>query len=39
MPELRKLKQQEGEITRLKRIVAALMLDKQLPHAVLAKEP
>jgi putative transposase len=36
--ELRKLKQQEEEISRLKRIVADLLLDKQMLQDVLAKK-
>lgn len=38
VPELRKLKQQEEEISRLKRIVADLMLDKQILQDVLSKK-
>lgn len=38
VPELRKLKQQEEEISRLKRIVADLMLDKQMLQDVLSKK-
>lgn len=37
-PELRKLKEQESEITRLKRLVADLMLDKQILQDVLSKK-
>jgi putative transposase len=36
--ELRKLKQQDEEIFRLKRLVADLMLDKQILQDVLAKK-
>lgn len=36
--ELRKLKQQEEEIARLKRLVADLMLDKQMLQEVVAKK-
>ena len=36
--ELRKLKQQEEEISRLKRLVADLMLDKQILQDVIAKK-
>lgn len=36
--ELRKLKSQEDEISRLKRMVADLMLDKQMLQDVLAKK-
>jgi len=36
--ELRKLKQQDEEISRLKRIVADLMLDKQILQDVIAKK-
>ena len=36
--ELKKLKLQEDEITRLKRLVADLMLDKQILQEVLAKK-
>lgn len=38
VPELRKLKAQDDEITRLKRLVADLMLDKQILQDVLAKK-
>lgn len=38
LPELKKLKQQEEEITRLKRLVADLMLDKQILQEVIAKK-
>ena len=38
VPELKKLKQQEEEISRLKRIVADLMLDKQILQDVLSKK-
>jgi len=36
--ELRKLKQQDEEISRLKRLVADLMLDKQILQDVIAKK-
>jgi len=36
--ELRKLKQQDEEIARLKRLVADLMLDKQMLQEVVAKK-
>ena len=36
--ELRKLKTQEDEIGRLKRLVADLMLDKQILQEVIAKK-
>jgi putative transposase len=36
--ELRKLKQQDEEIFRLKRLVADLMLDKQILQDVIAKK-
>ncbi len=36
--ELRKLKQQDEEIFRLKRLVADLMLDKQMLQEVVAKK-
>lgn len=36
--ELRKLKQQDEEIMRLKRLVADLMLDKQILQDVIAKK-
>lgn len=36
--ELKKLKNQEEEISRLKRLVADLMLDKQILQDVLAKK-
>lgn len=36
--ELRKLKQQDEEIGRLKRLVADLMLDKQILQDVIAKK-
>lgn len=36
--ELRKLKSQEEEIARLKRLVADLMLDKQMLQEVVAKK-
>ena len=36
--ELRKLKQQEDELRRLKRLVADLMLDKQMLQDVIAKK-
>lgn len=36
--ELRKLKQQDEEISRLKRMVADLMLDKQILQDVIAKK-
>ena len=38
VPELRKLKAQDDEISRLKRLVADLMLDKQILQDVLAKK-
>lgn len=38
VPELRKLKSQEEEIGRLKRLVADLMLDKQILQDVIAKK-
>lgn len=38
VPELRKLKTQDEEITRLKRLVADLMLDKQILQDVLSKK-
>jgi putative transposase len=38
VPELRKLRQQDEEISRLKRMVADLMLDKQMLQDVLAKK-
>jgi putative transposase len=38
VPELKKLRQQEEEISRLKRIVADLMLDKQILQDVLSKK-
>jgi putative transposase len=38
VPELRKLKAQDDEITRLKRLVADLMLDKQILQDVLSKK-
>ena len=38
VPELRKLKSQEDEINRLKRLVADLMLDKQILQDVLSKK-
>lgn len=36
--ELRKLKQQDEEISRLKRLVADLMLDKQILQDVISKK-
>lgn len=36
--ELRKLKQQDDELRRLKRLVADLMLDKQMLQDVIAKK-
>lgn len=36
--ELRRLKQQDDEITRLKRLVADLMLDKQMLQEVISKK-
>lgn len=38
IPELRKLKTQDDEILRLKRLVADLMLDKQILQDVLSKK-
>jgi putative transposase len=38
VPELRKLKTQDDEIARLKRLVADLMLDKQILQDVLSKK-
>ena len=38
VPELRKLKAQNDEITRLKRLLADLMLDKQILQDVLSKK-
>ena len=38
VPELRKLKSQEEELSRLKRLVADLMLDKQMLQEVIAKK-
>jgi putative transposase len=38
VPELKKLKSQEDEISRLKRMVADLMLDKQMLQDVLSKK-
>ena len=38
VPELRKLKEQDQEIARLKRLVADLMLDKQILQDVLSKK-
>lgn len=38
VPELRKLKEQDNEIARLKRLVADLMLDKQILQDVLSKK-
>ncbi len=38
VPELRRLKSQDDEITRLKRLVADLMLDKQILQDVLSKK-
>lgn len=38
VPELRKLKTQDEEIARLKRLVADLMLDKQILQDVLSKK-
>ena len=38
VPELRKLKQQDEEIARLKRLVADLMLDKQMLQEVVSKK-
>lgn len=38
VPELRKLKTQDDEIGRLKRLVADLMLDKQILQDVLSKK-
>lgn len=38
VPELRKLKAQDDEIARLKRLVADLMLDKQILQDVLSKK-
>jgi putative transposase len=38
VPELRKLKSQDEEIGRLKRLVADLMLDKQILQDVIAKK-
>lgn len=36
--ELKKLKQQDDELSRLKRLVADLMLDKQMLQEVIAKK-
>lgn len=38
VPELRKLKAQDEEISRLKRLVADLLLDKQILQDVLSKK-
>lgn len=38
VPELKKLRQQDEEISRLKRMVADLMLDKQILQDVLSKK-
>jgi putative transposase len=38
VPELKRLKSQDEEISRLKRIVADLLLDKQILQEVLAKK-
>jgi putative transposase len=38
VPELKKLKSQDEEIGRLKRLVADLMLDKQILQDVIAKK-
>jgi len=38
IPELKKLKSQDEEIGRLKRLVADLMLDKQILQDVIAKK-
>lgn len=38
VPELKKLRQQDDEIKRLKRLVADLMLDKQILQDVIAKK-
>ena len=38
VPELKKLKSQDEEIGRLKRLVANLMLDKQILQDVIAKK-
>ena len=38
VPELKKLKSQDEEIVRLKRLVADLMLDKQMLQEVIAKK-